>query len=223
MTKVKVCGITSAHDARAAVVAGADAIGFVFAESPRRVSPEQARDILRALPSSRCVPVGVFVDESPDRMIEMAEFVGLHVLQLHGDEPPDMVKELLAHGFDVVKSFRVSAEKDMVKLLSAYRPTALLLDTYVEGKRGGTGRTFDWQRAVEAKRFGRVILSGGLGVDNVVEAVRVASPYGVDASSRLEIRPGVKDHERVREFIRLAKSRPSDAGADDSEREPWPR
>lgn len=208
MTKVKICGITRAEDARVAALAGADAIGFVFAESPRRVSPERARDIRQSIESGNCVAVGVFVDETPDRMTEIAERVGLRVLQLHGSESPELVEEMWSRGFDVVKSFRVPTRRDekSVHMLEGYRPTAFLLDAYVAGKPGGTGKTFNWQVAVEAGRFGRVILSGGLGVDNVREAIRVVSPYGVDASSRLELHPGVKDPKLVKEFIELAKS-----------------
>ena len=219
MTKVKVCGITNLEDAQAAADAGADAIGFVFAESPRSVTPEQARDVLRALGPTTCVPVGVFVDEPLPRVVRIARTVGLRVLQLHGAEPPETVTALRKLAFDVVKSFRVSTG-DHLAPLGEYEPTAFLLDTFVPGTAGGTGRTFDWRTAVEAKRFGRIILAGGLGVDNVAEAVRVAQPYGVDASSRLETRPGVKDHALVKKFIRLVKSSAGDA---DSLVEPWPR
>jgi len=226
MTKVKICGITNVEDAALAVAAGADAIGFIFAESPRRISPHQARDIWRAVDDKKhregknpCVAVGVFVDEDPEHMVTVAQLVGLHVLQLHGSEPPEIVEKMCALGFDVVKSFRVSAEKRSVAALEAYHPTAFQLDTYVPGKPGGTGETFDWRLAREANRCGRVILSGGLGVDNVREAIRVAAPYGVDASSRLEVRPGVKDHDLVRAFVRLAKS----VGPDVTEDKTWPR
>jgi len=218
MTKVKICGITNVADAQCAVDAGADAIGFIFAESPRRVTPEEARDILKAVNLGRTVAVGVFVDERLDRMHEVARFSGLGVLQLHGNETPDTVAELRSFTFDVVKSFRVSAEKDSIGILKEYTPTAFLLDTYVPSQPGGTGKTFDWQLAVEAKRFGRVIVAGGLGVDNVREAIETVSPYGVDASSRLEIRPGVKDHDLVREFIRRVKPQ-----SESVESDPWPR
>ena len=218
MTKVKICGITNVEDARVAVEAGADAIGFIFAESPRRVTPERARDILNEVPLGRTVAVGVFVDENPDRMCEVAEMVGLTVLQLHGDESPEIVRELRSFTFDVVKSFRVGAERDVTGRLRDYDPTAFLLDTYVPSQPGGTGKTFDWRLAVDAKRFGRVILAGGLGVDNVREAIATVSPYGVDASSRLEVRPGAKDHDLVRTFIRRVKSR-----AKGVETDPWPR
>ena len=219
MTKVKICGITNPEDAQAAVAAGADAIGFIFAESPRRISPEIAQEILRGFDLKGAVAVGVFVDESPDRMVEVARFVGLHVLQLHGSESPELVEKILSLGFDVVKSFRVSAEERNVEMLAAYHPTAFQLDTYVPGKPGGTGETFDWELALDAKRYGRVILSGGLGVDNVRDAVKTVAPYGVDASSRLERSPGVKVRVLVTEFIRLAKS----GGPEDVAAEPWPR
>lgn len=220
MTKVKICGITNPEDARVAVASGADAIGLIFAESPRRVSPEVAQEIVHGVDLKGAAAVGVFVDETPEHMIEVAEFVGLHVLQLHGDEPPEVVESIGSLNFDVVKSFRVSAEEVSVEQLRAYRPTAYLLDTYVPGKPGGTGKTFDWELAREAKQYGRIILAGGLGVDNVREAIRVASPYGVDASSRLERSPGEKDHELVREFVRLVKS---PGPARDAETRPWPR
>jgi len=220
LTRVKICGITNLADARAAVAAGADAIGFIFAESPRRVSPEEVRDILQALDLGHAVGVGVFVDEPPERVMEIAKVAGLKVLQLHGGEPPEAVEQLCSSGFDIVKSFRVSAEKSDLSALGDYHPTAFLLDTYARGRPGGTGETFDWRLAVEARQFGRVILAGGLGVDNVLEAIAVASPYGVDASSRLEVRPGVKDHELVRKFVRLVKSQ---IPPDDSECLPWPR
>jgi phosphoribosylanthranilate isomerase len=218
--KVKICGIASVEEARAVVSAGADALGFVFAESPRRVTPEQAHEILRALGSTACTVVGVFVDEKPDRMIDIARYVGFGVMQLHGSEPAGLVEELCALDFDVVKSLRVSAGKDITRALAAYKPTAFLLDTHVSGKAGGTGKTFDWKVAVDAKKFGRVILSGGLGVDNVLDAIRVASPYGVDASTRLETKPGVKDLAKVREFVKLVKSV---AAPGEKKSERWPR
>ena len=223
MTLVKICGITRAEDAQAAASAGADAIGFVFAPSPRRVRPRRARDIARSLDPGPCVLVGVFVDETPDRMTEIAREVGLHVLQVHGTESPAFVQEMLSRGFDVVKSFRLGADADSPAMLKDFRPTAFLLDAYVPGKPGGTGKTFDWRLALDARRFGRIILSGGLGVDNVREAIRVASPYGVDASSRLETRPGVKDHRLVKEFIDLVKSASPAESVHAADAATWPR
>jgi phosphoribosylanthranilate isomerase len=205
MTRVKICGITNLADARVAVDAGADAFGLIFAESPRRVTPDAALELLRALGPVPCVPVGVFVDESVDRIAEIADVVGLRCFQLHGEERPGAVTKLRELGYDVVKSFRVKAGVDL-DWLGWYQPTAFLLDTFVAGKAGGTGRAFDWFLARTVAKLGRVIVSGGLGIDNVLDAIRVGSPYGVDASSRLELKPGVKDPALVREFVRLVKS-----------------
>ena len=217
MARAKICGITNIPDARVAVDAGADAFGLIFADSPRRVSIEAAREIVRAVGGTSCVPVGVFVDELPDRIVEIAERVGLRVVQLHGGESPDVVAQMRARGLDVVKSFRIATAANLAAL-TRYEPTAFLLDAFVEGKAGGTGKTLDWKIARDAAPFGRIILSGGLGPDNVEAAIRIVQPYGVDASSRLELKPGVKDPAKVREFIRLAKSSgpPTDAS-------PWPR
>jgi phosphoribosylanthranilate isomerase len=220
MPKVKICGITNLDDARAAVEAGADAIGFIMAESPRRVTPEQVRSMLQSLGGlKRCVPVGVFVDEPAHKIIKIAELVGLRVVQLHGNEPPETVETLRASSLDVVKSFRINAEND-IEALASCGAAAYLLDTFVPGLAGGTGRAFNWELALRAKRYGRVILAGGLGVDNVSRAVTLVEPYGVDASSRLEIRPGVKNHELVKRFIEVAKST---AGSESEETTPWPR
>lgn len=206
MAKVKICGITNVADARAAVEAGADAFGLIFAASPRCVSAQQARDIVGAAGSGACVPVGVFVDEPVARIVEIAAFAGLRCLQLHGNEQPQVVGQLLSRGYDVVKSFRVAPSADVIAMLQPYPATAYLLDTFVPGQAGGTGRTFDWSLARAAAPGMRVIVSGGLGVDNVLDAIRLSQPYGVDASSRLELKPGVKDPDKVREFIRLVKS-----------------
>ena len=219
MPKVKICGITNIVDAQFAVDCGADAIGFIFAESPRQITPEDAKSILSKIDLKDTVPVGVFVDETPERTLEIAGFVGLSVLQLHGDETPENVGKIASCGFDVVKSFRVCAEKKYTRKLEGYNPSAFLLDTFVPGQPGGTGKTFNWTLAIEAKRLGRIILAGGLGVDNVVEAIRTVKPYGIDASSRLEESPGVKNHELVKEFIRLVKSQP----CEDAEKSTWPK
>jgi phosphoribosylanthranilate isomerase len=219
MTRVKSGGITSPADAQVAVDAGADAIGLIFAESPRRVTCELAREILQSVDLLRTIAVGVFVDETPERMREIAEFVGLDTLQLHGEESPQIVQEMRSLTYDVVKSFRVGADRKCIDLLDTYRPTAFLLDTYVPGQPGGTGKVFDWTLACEAKRFGRVILAGGLGVDNVVAAIETAKPYGVDASSRLERRPGEKNRELVRRFVELVKSHTPEEDTDTR----WPR
>lgn len=184
---VKVCGITNQADADAA--AGAGAIGFNFyGPSPRFLTPAKAAQIATAAGVLR---VGVFVNEP--RAAEMAREARLDVVQLHGDEGegPD--------GFRLWKAYRMTNEFSIEKL--AFQAEAFLLDAPSE-LYGGSGQPFDWQRAKGTER--KILLAGGLGPENVQEAIRVARPWGVDACSRLELRPGIKDHERVARFIELA-------------------
>jgi phosphoribosylanthranilate isomerase len=200
-TRVKICGITSERDAASAIEAGADALGFVFYEkSPRFVTREIARDIIAKVPPF-ITTVGVFVNETADVIKGLREFVPLDRVQLHGDEPPEF-SELLGPG--VIKALRIKGEEDIL-VLKDYNATAFLLDAFVDGKPGGTGATFDWAIALEAKRYGRIILSGGLTPENVAEAVVRAAPYAVDVSSGVESSPGVKDPDKIRRFIEEAK------------------
>jgi len=201
MLRVKICGITNPRDAVAAAEAGADAIGLVFAESPRRVTVGQARAILAALPPY-VTPVALFVDEPAEVVRDTCGQLGIRTVQLHGDEPPDMARAL--DGLCVVKAFRIRTQADLAPLES-YPAAAWLLDSKVEGRRGGTGVTFDWNLAAEAAKRGRVILAGGLTPDNVAEAVRIAKPYGVDASSGVESEPGRKDKARLEAFVAAAR------------------
>lgn len=200
MVKIKICGITNTEDALAAAAYGADAVGFVFYRgSPRYVSPERAREIVSHLPPF-LTTVGVFVNEKDEAMREVMEFTGMNVLQLHGDEPP------AACGVwpKVIKAFRV---KDFVDLkpLEACRVSSFLLDTYAPDTYGGTGVAFNWDIAVEAKRYGSVILSGGLTPDNVVKALRWVKPYAIDVSSGVEASKGKKDLKIMRAFIEEAR------------------
>ncbi len=199
--RIKICGITNKEDALAAAHLGADALGFVFATSPRKVSAESAREIIKALPPF-VKTVGVFVDEDPERVSSIAAMCGLDVLQLHGSESVDY-----CNSFDrrVIKAVRLQS-RDELKNLSKYVDIVdgLLLDTYVPNKPGGTGITFDWNLALEAKRYGRIILAGGLNPENVAAAISMVKPYAVDASSGLERSPGVKDHEKMAQFIKEA-------------------
>jgi phosphoribosylanthranilate isomerase len=201
MVRVKICGITRAQDAVAAVRAGADAIGLVFAKSPRQISPETAKEIISKIPPF-VTPVGLFVNESPERIREIALSCGFRVVQLHGDEPPHYLAEL--RGFKVIKAFRIEKPQDL-GALGAYKADAYLLDAFSPQRRGGTGRTFDWKIALEAKEIGPIILAGGLKPENVARAVSLVEPYGVDVSSGVESAPGVKDAALVEEFIRAAK------------------
>ena len=201
MIRVKICGNVTLKDTMAAVEAGADAVGFVFhARSPRVVSPKAVAVIVSHLPPF-VTPVGVFVNEKPDVVRQIASDCGIHLVQLHGEESPQYCAELK---LSVLKGIRVCSRGDL-SMLSLYRVKAILLDAYVEGVVGGTGTTFDWALAVEAKAWGPIILAGGLTPDNVVEAISRVQPYGVDVSSGVEAAPGVKDHAKVRAFVENVK------------------
>jgi phosphoribosylanthranilate isomerase len=199
--RIKICGITNKEDALAATHLGADALGFIFAASPRKISVERAREIIKALPPF-VKTVGVFVDEDPERVSSIAAMCGLDILQLHGSESVDYCSS-----FDrrVIKAVRLQSRDDLDNL-SQYVSVVdtLLLDTYLPNRLGGTGITFDWKLAIEARRYGRIILAGGLNPENVAAAISMVKPYAVDASSGLERSPGVKDHEKMAQFMREA-------------------
>ncbi len=200
--KVKICGITNLPDASAAAEAGADALGFVFWEdSPRRVAVEEAAAIIRKLPPF-VMKVGVFVDAPEDLVYRAIGECGLNLLQFHGDETPDYC---LQFGLMSMKAFRIR-DVESLRSLPAYRTDAWLLDAYSPDKRGGTGETFNWDLAVQARELGRMIfLAGGLAPENVGEAIRQVKPYGVDVSSGVEASPGKKDSVKVRAFIQAVR------------------
>lgn len=200
---VKICGITNREDGLWAVECGATAVGLIFAkESPRRIELETAKSIVSALPRRGGVRrIGVFVNEPVEFVNECIRELGLAYAQLHGEETPDYCRRVEGN---VIKAIRVSDHRD-VDRLRKYTVSAFLLDTFSPGKRGGTGRTFNWSLAVEAKECGApIILSGGLNPENVVEAIETAAPAGVDASSGVELSPGKKDPEKVRAFVKRA-------------------
>jgi phosphoribosylanthranilate isomerase len=203
MVFTKVCGITNPGDARVAVDAGADAIGLIFAESPRKVSLEEARKVSIALPEN-ILKVGVFVDAEPGEVLQIAREVGLDLAQLHGDETPEMVAAIRNAGLPVMKALRVR-NTEALGALERYEVDLFMLDAWSARARGGTGETFDWGLAKSVKGRGNIVVSGGLTPENVREAVEFFEPYGVDASSSLEERPGKKSGERVRRFVRAAK------------------
>ncbi len=201
MVKVKICGITNLEDALAAVDYGADALGFVFYKgSPRYISPEAAKDIIRQLPPL-ITTVGVFVDEPVDHIEDMLKGIPLDIAQLHGHEPPEAC--ILSRR--VIKAIRVKELSDL-EPLKRYRVSAFLLDTYTPESLGGTGQIFNWDIAVAAKQFGKVILAGGLNPDNIERAIRWVRPYAVDVSSGIEEEKGKKDLKRMRLFIERAKA-----------------
>ena len=204
MIRVKICGIRRPEDAVAAAEAGADAIGLVFAESPRQVSVAQAQAVLAALPPF-VTPVALFVNESLGSMLGKCEILGIRTVQLHGDEPPKVARDLAVAGVCVIRGFRIGGEADLEEL-KGYPAAAYLLDAKVAGKRGGTGVALDWTLAARTTPLGRIILAGGLTPDNVAEAVRRVRPYAVDVSSGVESAPGVKDAAKVRAFVAAARA-----------------
>jgi phosphoribosylanthranilate isomerase len=206
MIKIKICGITNLDDAMAAADCGADALGFNFyKKSPRYVEPVKAAEIIAQLPPF-LVPVGIFVNEREEKIREIVSGACLQGIQLHGDETPEFCQRF---GTRVIKAFQIKS-KESLKHMSHYRVSAYLLDSYKEGVRGGTGETFDWHLAVVAKTFGRIILAGGLTVENVAEAVKLVQPYGIDVAGGVEREKGIKDHHKLKTFITEARraSRP---------------
>ena len=200
MVRIKICGITNEEDALLAVELGADALGFIFAESPRRIEPEKAKDIIQLLPPF-VGKVGVFVDKDRTEIDRIAGLCNLDALQLHGNESPFFCQ---AFKLKVIKAIRVR-NIDTLKTLANYDVDAFLLDAFVPDKHGGTGRTFDWELAVDAKKWGRIILSGGLTPENVAKAIAEVDPYAVDVSSGVEAYPGKKDPEKLRAFFKAVE------------------
>jgi phosphoribosylanthranilate isomerase len=192
---IKVCGITNAADAQAAIDAGATAIGFNFyPRSPRYITPDRAA----AIPTPGVRRVGVFVNESPAHISEIARIAALDTAQLHGDESPADYPANLA----VWKAVRVTA--DFTFAPYANLPAeALLLDGPAADLYGGSGLTFDWSLADGTRA--RIILAGGLDGENVARAIAMAHPWGVDACSRIEAAPGFKDHKKMYDYLQAAK------------------
>jgi len=206
MTLIKICGITNLDDALAAVLAGADALGFNFYKpSPRYITPQDAREIIQQLPAS-ILKVGVFVnEESPDAVRSLAREAGLRTLQLHGDENPAYCRELAADHY-VIKTFAVSGSFD-VGTVKAYEVEAIMLDTKHNNLRGGTGRVFDWSVAQQVSRtIPKLFLAGGLSPENIENAIQTVHPFAVDTCSALENSPGKKNHERMRVFVNTVRS-----------------
>ena len=201
--RIKICGITRYEDAKAAAEIGVDALGFIFyPKSPRSIAPESAAHIIRQLPPfiSR---VGVFVDETLERVMAVARATGIDTIQLHGNESPDYCSKLL---LPVIKAFSVDASSDL-NLLEAYHVAGFLLDTRDSERQGGTGKTFDWSIARKASaKFGRIILAGGLTPLNIEEALETVVPYGIDLNSGMEVRPGIKNPRKIREAVQIVGS-----------------
>ena len=199
--KVKVRGTTSLKDALFAVESGADALGFVFyKKSPRCISQKEVKDIVAQLPPF-VETVGVFVNEASDKVNRIAEQCRLTAVQLHGDESPAFCRRIKRR---VIKVFRV-LDADSFKGISNYDVSGFLLDSYNDESRGGTGKAFDWNLALRAKKQGPIILAGGLNPYNVYTAIHRVKPYGVDVCSGVEKSPGVKDFIKIDEFIKSVR------------------
>ena len=200
-TKVKFCGTTSLKDALLAIESGADAVGFIFhKESPRNISQKDVKDIVVQLPPF-IETVGVFVNETSDKVNRIAEQCRLTAVQLHGDESPAFCRRVKRR---VIKAVRVK-DAESLKGMSGYDVSGYLLDAFNEESRGGTGMVFDWNLALRAKKQGPVIIAGGLNPFNVYTAIHRVKPYGVDVCSGVEKSPGIKDSEKVDEFIKAVR------------------
>jgi len=203
MVRIKICGITNEKDALWAVNLGADYIGFNFYKnSPRKISPKLAAQIIGKLPSF-IQPVGVFVNEETRIVKRITEKCRLDLVQLHGEEAPEYCRELQAQSprLKIIKVIRIR-DKGNLEGTEKYGVDYYLLDSYVPGIEGGTGEIFDWDLAVEAKQFGKpIFLAGGLTPDNVTQALEKVNPYGVDVASGVERTPRRKDYALMRDFI----------------------
>ena len=199
-TGIKICGLTCLTDVRAAIEAGADALGFMFFEgSTRCVSPEEVAVMIQGLPR-KVWTVGVFVNAPPERVRGVVAVTGIDTLQFHGEESPAYCTQF--SGLRVWKAFRVQDRSSLAVLPDYAAADGWLLDSYVSGQRGGTGATFSWDLAVEAKALGRpVILAGGLTPENVGQAVRHVRPAFVDVSSGVESAPGRKEAFKMKAFV----------------------
>jgi phosphoribosylanthranilate isomerase len=196
---VKICGITCEDDALLAVALGADAVGFVFAPSPRQIAPQVAGDIVKRLPPE-IVTVGVFRDTAARRVQHLAHAAGLRAVQLHGHEPPEVAQWLGPRIPMVIQAF--PAGDPRVARAADYGADAILLDSPYPG----SAQVFDWSLAAEAPTGQKVIIAGGLNAGNVAAAIERTRPWGVDVSTGVEREPGRKDAIKLREFIEAARA-----------------
>ena len=199
MVRVKICGITNPQDASMAVEMGVDALGFIFSPSPRQITPEKARNIIRSIPPFVQM-IGVFVDKDHATMRKIIHFCGLDLVQLHGDESPEICHKFMPN---TIKVFHLRDESSLQSIKPYYgKARALLFDTYSEIKKGGTGKTSDWDLAIRGKALGMpIILSGGLKPSNIERAIATVKPYAVDVGSGIEDRPGKKNYFLMKELM----------------------
>jgi phosphoribosylanthranilate isomerase len=210
MVKIKICGITNLDDARVAIEAGAEMLGFNFYRpSPRFIEPDEARKIIDCVArESEVIAVGIFVDEPLESVVETVRISGVAAVQLHGDESVAYCAGLKSalNGITIIKALRVS-DSFQPETATSYPVDAIMLDAFHDNLRGGTGKVIDWAIAENTRKLvPQFFLSGGLSPENVAEAVARVQPYAVDACSRLELSPGRKDPSRVKAFVRAARN-----------------
>lgn len=200
--KIKICGITRYKDAKVAVNLGVDALGFVFSKmSPRYIEPQRAYEIIRKLPPF-IAKVGVWVDESPGKIMDDVHTSGVDIVQLNGKESPEIVARI---NTPIIKAFDIDAGFDL-SLLEAYNISAFLLNTWNTKTRKDLSMTFNWEVAKKAVRSKKdIILAGGLGPINIREALDEVQPYAVDVNSGVEIKPGVKNPPKMGEVVKIVK------------------
>ncbi len=205
--KVKICGVTNPEDAEFAISEGVDYVGLIFAKSRRKIIKETAKRITETVPSFENW-VGVFLNQKKKEIEDICNYAGIKIIQLHGDETPAFCNYFVNRGIKVIKAVHIK-DKSYIDVIKRYnKRIKFLFDTFKAGEYGGTGKPFDWkllldEGIVKEKDF---FLSGGLDENNVVEALKLVSPYGVDASSRLEAEVGIKDKAKVKAFIRAVKA-----------------
>lgn len=207
MVWIKICGITNLEDGLDAASLGVDALGFIFASSPRRVEPEGAKEIIQALPQA-LMKVGVFVNEDQKEVQRIVQYCGLNGLQFHGEESPEYCQKF---SLPVFKAIRIKGLESL-REIEKYHDISILLDTYSPEQAGGTGNPFPWEIALIAKEKRDFILSGGLNPLNVGEAIKKVRPRGVDVNSGVELLPGKKDLFKMVEFVKEVKRADETAG-----------
>jgi phosphoribosylanthranilate isomerase len=196
--EIKICGITNLDDAINACTCGADALGFIFYEkSPRYVSPETAKHIIKRLPGD-AVFVGVFVNHDMETVKDIYEFCGLDMIQFHGDESPEYCRQFMKH--TLIKALSPRSEEDIV-IIKDYSVKTIIIDSRNSGLYGGTGKKSNWQLAALVKDNCPLILSGGLNPDNIMDAIKTVAPQAVDVNSGVEVAPGKKDPQKVKLII----------------------
>ena len=207
MTQVKICGNTNIEDAGLAIELGADFLGFIFAESKRKIDITKAKEIMAAFPDFKNF-VAVFFNQPKQEVEGVVDATGIKKVQFHGDETALYCQHFTSKGHEVIKTFRIKDAMSL-KRIDEYNVSAFLFDTYSHVEAGGTGKTFDWD-LIEEKPYvhEKLFLAGGLNVENLGDAINRVKPYSVDVASGVEKEPGKKDPELLRQFIQIAKENP---------------